>query len=59
MKVVVYFENKSPAHSEVVATFASEELYIACLPALEKKAKKVSMIVTESVREDESIKENV
>ena len=57
MTVVVYFENESPAYGEVVATFASDELYNACLPVLEKEAKKANMIVTESMREDEYIKE--
>jgi len=47
--ITVYFESKS--HSEKVATFVSEELYMLCLPALEKKAKEARMIVTES--EDE------
>ena len=41
----VYFE--SNWHAELVATFESEDLYIASLPALEKKAKKQGMIVTE------------
>lgn len=57
MKIIVYFENVSPAYAEVVATFTNEELYIACLPALEKAAKKVNMIVTESVRDDENIEQ--
>ena len=57
MKVVVYFENVNPAYAEVVAKFANEELYIACLSALEKKAKKVNMVVTESIHEDELIGE--
>lgn len=55
MKIVVYFENKSPAYGEVVATFASDELYNACLPMLKAEAKKMNMIVTESVREDEEL----
>lgn len=55
MKVVVYFENESPAYGEVVAQFADEELYLACLPALEAKAKEARMIVTESLREDEEL----
>lgn len=55
MKVVVYFENESPAYGEVVAQFADEELYLACLPALEAKAKEMRMIVTESLREDEEL----
>jgi len=43
--IKVYFE--SNWHAELVATFESEDLYIASLPALEKKAKKQGMIVTE------------
>lgn len=59
MKVVVYFENESPAHGEVVATFASDELYNACLPVLEAEAKKMNMIVTESIREDEGVDDGI
>jgi hypothetical protein len=55
MKIIVYFENESPAYGEVVATFASDELYNACLPMLKAEAKKMNMIVTESVREDEEL----
>ena len=58
MKIVVYFENESPAYGEVVATFASDELYNACLPVLETEAKKMNMIVTESVREDEGVNDD-
>ncbi len=43
----VYFESKN--HSELVATFESEELYMVCLPSLEEEAKKHRMIVTESI----------
>jgi hypothetical protein len=50
MKVIVYFE--SSAHAEVVAQFSDESLYMACLPALEAKAKELRMIVTESIEED-------
>ena len=51
MKIVVYFENGRA--SSVEAQFASEELYAACLPALEDFASKGGYIVTESCREDE------
>lgn len=47
--VKVYFESK--AHAQIVAVFADEELYNACLPVLEAEAKKARMIVTESVTE--------
>ena len=53
MKVVVYFENGRA--SEVVAQFSSDELYMACLPALEDFAGKDGYIVTESYREDEEV----
>lgn len=47
--IKVYFE--SSAHSELVAVFATDALYMACLPALEEKAKEGRMIVTESDEE--------
>ena len=53
MKVVVYFERGNA--SGVVAQFSSDELYNACLPALEKEAHKGGYIVTESCREDEEV----
>lgn len=53
MKIVVYFENGRA--SEVVAQFSSEELYMACLPALEDFASRDGYIVTESMREDEEV----
>lgn len=55
MKIVVYFEHGRT--SDVMAHFATEELYMACLPALEKEASKGGYIVTESCREDEGIEE--
>jgi hypothetical protein len=53
MKVVVYFERGMASH--VVAQFDSEEMYMACLPALEKEASKGGYIVTESCREEEEL----
>lgn len=47
--VKVYFESES--HAELVATFETEELYITCLPALQKEALNQRMIVTESIGE--------
>jgi hypothetical protein len=45
--IKVYFENSVAA--ELVATFESEDTYIACLPALEKQCKDEGYsIVTES-----------
>lgn len=58
-KVVVYFENESPAYCEVVAYFASESIYMACLPTLEKLASDCNMFVSESVREDEYLEKGV
>ncbi len=49
----VYFE--SNAHAELVATFESEELYMSCLPTLERLANEQRMIVTETIDEHESI----
>jgi len=46
-QIVVYFESKT--HAEVVATFADEEIYMACLPALEALAAEARMTVTESI----------
>lgn len=47
---VVFFETKSgAAYSEKVATFETEELFIACLPILEKEAEKERYQVTESM----------
>ena len=43
----VYFE--SDTHAEFVASFYTEELFIACLPTLEAEAKKQNMFVTEQV----------
>jgi len=55
MKITVYFEYKS-IYSEKVATFSSEELYHACLPALEKIAKKNNFTyVSEEYDEEEKV----
>lgn len=54
MKITVYFEYKS-IYAEKVATFSSEELYHACLPALEKIAKKNNFTyVSEDCDEEEN-----
>jgi hypothetical protein len=55
MVITVFFENESPAHADIVAQFDSEELYMACLPALETMAKSMNMFVSESVNEDEHL----
>jgi|TARA_B110000967_G_C18741540_1_gene487991 hypothetical protein len=54
MKVKVYYESNSHAWSEEVATFNDEDTYIKCLPSLEAEAKKLRMIVTESLVEEEA-----
>ena len=54
-KIVVYFETPKFSHAEVVAQFADDDLYNACLPALEKYASENGWVVTESVREDENV----
>ena len=56
MKIVVYFENGRA--SDVVAQFATEEMYMACLPVLEELAGNDGYIVTESCREDERINDD-
>jgi hypothetical protein len=53
--IKVYFESRS--HAELVAIFDREEVYIACLPALEKLAMESRMIVTESVDEESNLNE--
>ena len=55
MKIVVYFETKDFKYSEVVAQFASEEIFVACLPTLERIAKDRDMYVSESCREEEEV----
>ena len=55
MKIVVYFETKDFKYSEVVAQFASEEVFVACLPTLERIAKDRDMYVSESCREEEEV----
>ena len=47
--IKVYFE--SGMHSEQVAEFIDEDLYMKCLPILEKEAKRHRMNVTESEEE--------
>ncbi|HHT9135836.1 MAG TPA: hypothetical protein ACFYEK_01185 [Candidatus Wunengus sp. YC60] len=48
--IKVYFETERPKYAEQVAIFDDEETYHACLPALEKLAKKHNFdLVTESV----------
>jgi hypothetical protein len=54
--IKIYFETKNPAYAELVATFESEELYVACLPILQENAKHQGFdMVTESVDDEEPI----
>lgn len=48
--IKVYFE--SGRHAELVATFESESVYMACLPILEVLASEQRMTITESVADD-------
>ena len=43
-----YFETPNFSHSEQVATFYDEDLYLACRPQLVKVAKEHGQVVTES-----------
>ena len=52
--VTVYLGDERLVSSDVCATFLEEELYMRCLPAIEKYAAEARMIVTESINEDES-----
>lgn len=54
-KIVVYFETPNNSYAEVVAQFGDDDLYNACLPALEQFASANGWIVTESYREDERV----
>lgn len=54
-KIVVYFETPNNSSAHVVAQFADDDLYNACLPVLEAWAEADGYIVTESVREDEYV----
>ena len=50
--IKVYAESRN--HAELWATFEDEELYIHCLPILERQAKKCGMIITEELRDGKS-----
>jgi hypothetical protein len=57
VKIVVYFENGMA--SDVVAQFATEKMYMACLPVLEELAGNEGYIVTESMREHEEVSDAI
>ena len=51
--VKVYMESNS--HAELVAVFASEDMYEVCRQELENEAKKLRMILTESLDHEEML----
>ena len=53
--IIVYFETPNNSYAEVVAKFADDELYNACVPVLEAQAEAQGYILTESFIEDEGI----
>jgi hypothetical protein len=56
LKITVYFE--APAGAHEIAVFYDEMLYMACVPALETKAKAQGYVLSESVAyEDEDPKQ--
>lgn len=47
--IKVYFETERPKYAELVAVFANEDIYMACLPILEKKKEESGFdVITES-----------
>jgi hypothetical protein len=53
--IKVYFENSVAA--EIVATFESEDTYMACLPALKEQCKELGYVfVTEKVMFEHKVK---
>lgn len=55
--IVVYFETPNHSYAEIVAIFATDELYAFCLPRLEQSAHDANMVITESVYEDKFMEE--
>lgn len=47
MLINVYFESNT--HAELIAQFNSEEIYMSCVPALEKLAEEKNLFLTESI----------
>jgi hypothetical protein len=52
--IKVYFQSETGSHSELVATFKSDEVYQHFIPMLEHLASKHRLFVTESDEEDDS-----
>jgi hypothetical protein len=46
--IKVYFQSLTGGHSELVAVFQDDKLYIKCLPALMVEAEEQRCIVTET-----------
>lgn len=47
--VTVYFESRVGGFADKVATFVDEDVYMECLPALEKLADRYRCEVTETI----------
>lgn len=45
--IKVYFQSEVGSHSELVATFTTDELYMKCLNTLEEEAEKQRCVVIE------------
>ena len=52
--IKVYFQSIVGGHSELVATFTTDELYNQCLPSLQEQATKQRCFVTETDTSEES-----
>jgi hypothetical protein len=51
--IKVYFQSLTGSHSELVATFQDDRLYVECLPALIVEARRQRCMVTETeINED-------
>jgi hypothetical protein len=46
--IKVYFQSLTGGHSELVATFQEDRLYVQCLPALIVEARRQRCIITET-----------
>jgi hypothetical protein len=52
MTVKVFIEPQNHSWAEQIATFESQDVYMACLPALELLAGKRGCVITESMVEE-------
>jgi len=53
----VFFGTASGSSMDIVAKFEDDEIYNACLPSLERLARRDKLVVIESVVEDKSLEE--